>query len=267
MNVRLFPILFMFGALAQPQQPAAQQRGKRVIDDAVRALGGRKFLAMEDRVETGRAYSFYREELRGLTRAKVYTRYLVRPEPPVPGFIGLRERQNFGTKEDNGVLFTELGAWEVTFRGARPLPDERLKAYRDSTLRNIFYILRQRLGEPGLTFLYQSADIFENQPVDIVEISDAENRVVTVYFNQHTKLPVRQIFQRRNAVTKEKDDEVTLFSKYRDVSGVMWPYQILRERNGEKIFELFSDSVTINQNLKDNLFTLPSGMKILKKEK
>src|SRR5262249_53268835 len=66
-------------ALAQPAGrpvPNADKRGKQVIDDAVAALGGAKFLAMEDRVEAGRAYSFYREQLSGLSIAKIYTRYL-----------------------------------------------------------------------------------------------------------------------------------------------------------------------------------------------
>ena len=248
------------------QQESMQARGKRVVEEALQALGGSRFLAMEDRVESGRAYSFYREELQGLSKARIYTRYVVRPEPPVAGFFGIRERQVFGKDDNTGVLFNETGAWEVTFRGARPLADDRVKAYRESTLNNIFYILRQRLGEPGLSFLSQGSDIWENQPVEMVQIADAANRVVTVYFNQSSKLPVRQFYQRRNPVTKERDDEVTLYSKYRDVGGgVMWPFQILRERNGEKIFEIFSESVTINGNLKDDLFMLPGNIKVLKK--
>jgi hypothetical protein len=249
-------------------QQSRAERGKRVIDEALAAVGGKAYLGMMDRIEYGRAYSFYREELRGLTRAKIYTRYLTRPEPPAPDFIGLRERQNFGKNEDSGVLFNEQGGWEINFRGARPLPDQRLASYRDSTQRNIFYLLRQRLGEPGLTFEWRESDIFDNRPVEIVEIADGANRTVTVYFSQSSRLPVRQLFQRRNPVTKDRDDEVTLFSKYRDVGGgVQWPMQILRERNGEKIFELFSESVTVNQDLKDDLFTLAANQKILPKAK
>jgi hypothetical protein len=268
MTRRTFFLLGAGSAIGRAQTATAEQRGRRIVERALAALGGPRFLAMEDRVETGRAYSFYREELKGLSLAKIYTRYLPRPEPPVPGFAGVRERDVFGKKQDNYVLFTEADAWEVTFRGARPLPDERTRAYRDSTLRNIFYILRQRMTEPGLTFLSQGSDIFENRPVDIVEIGDAENRVVKVYFSQLNGLPVQQTFQRRNAVTREKDDEVTRYSKYRDVGGgAQWPFQIVRERNGEKIFELYSESVTVNANLTDDLFTLPVGVKMLKREK
>ena len=51
-----------------------QERGKKIVDAAIAALGGEKFLAMRDRVESGRVYSFYRSELRALSRATIYTR-------------------------------------------------------------------------------------------------------------------------------------------------------------------------------------------------
>ena len=104
--------------------------------------------------------------------------------------------------------------------------------------------------------------------MEIVDITDAENVMVTVYFSSSTKLPVRQVFKRRNPEYKDFDTEVTLFAKYRDVGGgVMWPYDIRRDRNGEKIYEMFADSVEINKNLKDDLFTLPANLKMLPKAK
>ena len=244
-----------------------QERGKRIVDEAVAALGGDNFLQMQDRVESGRAYSFYREELNGLSIAKIYTRYLIRPEPPVPGFVGVREREAFGKKEDSAVILADGKGYDITFRGARPLPDDRLERFKESTLRNVFYILRQRLGEPGLIMEFRGTDVVENQSVDIVDITDADNRIVTVYFSHVTHLPAKQVTYRRDPQTKDRVEEVTRYSKYRDVGGVMWPYDIQRERDGEKIYQMYSDSVAVNKDLKDNLFTLPADMKILKKPK
>jgi hypothetical protein len=259
-------LLALAGVAASAE--TSQERGKRIIDEALAALGGQNYLNVRDRVESGRAYSFYREKLSGLSRATIYTRYLVRPEPPEPGFLGVRERQAFGKDENSAVLFTEDRGYEITFRGARPLSDDLIQRFKESTLHNIFYILRQRLGEPGLIFESKGADVLDNQPVEIVDITDAQNRTVTVYFHQSTKLPVRQVFYRRDPQTKDRIEEVTVFAKYRDVGGgVMWPFSIQRERDQEKIYEIYSDSVTINQDLKDNLFTLPANLKILKKEK
>ena len=163
---------------------------------------------MEDRLESGRAYSFYRERLSGLTIARIYTRYL---SGAAPGQLALRERQSFGKSEESAVLFTEDNGYEITFRGARPLADDRLAAYRDSVLHNFFYILRQRMSEPGLVFDSRGSDIVDNQPVEIVDITDDQNRTVTVYFNQNTKLPSRQVYQRRDPKTGYRTEEVTLF--------------------------------------------------------
>lgn len=254
-------------ALVPLDAETSQERGKRIVDKAVVALGGNNFLQMQDRVESGRAYSFYREKLSGLSIARIYTRYLIRPEPPQSGFLGVREREAFGKKQDSAVLFIEGGGYNVTFRGARPLADDVLERFKESTLRNVFYILRQRLGEPGLILDSRGTDVVENQPVDIVDIVDADNRTITVSFNQITHLPAKQVTYRRDPKTKERIEEVTRFSKYRRVEGVMWPYDIQRERDGEKIYQMFSESVAINKGLTDNLFTLPSDMKILKKPK
>jgi hypothetical protein len=260
MNSRSLILLACCTLASAAAAETAAERGKRVVGEALQKLGGDAFLRVEDRVESGRGYGFYREELSGFALVKIYTRYLA----PVPGQLAVRERDAQGKNEDSAVLFTESGAWELTFRGARPLADLRYANYQDSALRNIFYILRQRLGEPGLALYSQGMDMHENRPVEIVDITDAENRTVTVYFDQLTKLPVRQIFKRRNPEYKDFDTEVTVFSKYRDVGGgVQWPCAIWRERNGEKTFELYSDSVAINRGLKDDLFALPANLKIL----
>jgi len=254
------PCLLLACALLAGAAETAQQRGRRVVYEALDALGGKQYLAMEDRVESGRAYSFYRQELQGLSLITIYTRYLVND----PGKVSLRERENFDKDQKSGVLFNETGAWEITFRGARPLDKQRIDTFRDGTLRNVFYILRERLNEPGMDFFSRGADLWDNRPVEIVDITDAAGLTTTIYFSSLDKLPVRQVFKRRNEQFKDFDTEESIFAKYRDVGGgVKWPYSIRRFRNGEKLLELYSESVQINRNLTDELFTLPADIKIL----
>jgi len=244
-----------------------QERGKRVVSECLNALGGDRYLKMENRQESGRAYSFYRERLSGLSIAKIYTRYYPGVQDTAHE-LAQRERENFGKKEDYGVLFTEKEAWDVTFRGARPLAADRFARYKETTLRDIFYILRMRFHEPGLIFESRGSDVIENSPVEIVDITDADNLTTKVYFHQITKLPVRQVFYRRDEVTKDRNEEVTRYSKYRDAGGgVQWPFAIERDRNGEKIYEIFSDSVKVdNPKEPEGLYSLPSTIKLLKPE-
>jgi len=251
-------------AAAAMRAETPEERGNALKDKLVKALGGEQFLNMRDRTEEGRAYSFYREQLSGLSVVKIYTKY---QEKPGPGdFPAVRERQAFGKKEDDAILFVEGAVHEVTYRGARPLADDRLQRYIETTNRNILYIVRKRLREPGMIFESPGGDVIENQPVQVLKVTDPQNRTVTVYLHRSTFLPVLQRFSLMDPILKERREEVTRFNKYRSVSGVMWPYDIQRERDGEKIFQMFAEAVTVNNNLPDKLFMLPSGIKILKKD-
>jgi len=243
-------------------QPAS--RGKKFVEGVVGALGGDRFLHMQNRIEGGRAYSFYNEQLSGLTIATIYTEYL--DQPPAKG-VAIRERQVFGKHQDYSVLFFEDEGWDVTFRGARPLSDQPLSRYLNSTLNNIFYILRERYNEPGLEFDYIGDDVFQNTEVALVDVIDSENHTVHVMFDRNTKLPVRQSFDYVDQTTKMRMTEATVYAKYREVMGIMWPYSIQRERNDEKVYEIYSDRVQFNQNLPSSTFSLPPGVKMLPKEK
>jgi hypothetical protein len=247
------------GAYAQavpPQTAPQDQRGRKVVDAAIAALGGEKFLNMEDRVESGRAYSFYRDNLSGLSIAKIYTRYITVNPLKSGDELGVRERQAFGKNEDTAVVFREEGAANINWRGAKEMPAEDFARYRESTLHNIFYILRVRLHETGLIFESVGSDVVDRVPVDIVDVIDAKNRTVRVFFDQITKLPVKQSFSRLDPLTKDRYEEVTRFDRYRENDGIEWPQQITRERNGEKIYQIFAESVAFNQNLTDDLFSL-----------
>ncbi len=265
MTRRAFTALAGFLPLRATAQTKAE-KGKRALEETIHALGGENFLRMRNRTESGRAYSFYRDRLSGLTRARIYTEYT---DNPAPGKLGIRERQSFGkkAKEDSATLFIDGEGYDITYKGARPLPDALLERYRQTTWHNFFYIARMRLKEPGLIVEYTGQDVIENQSVDILDIYDAQNENVTVYVSSVTKLPVRQRFYRRDPLTKDRIQEVTRFSKYKLTNtGVQWPLDLQRERDTEKLTEIYDESVTTDTNPAATLFQLPPGITMLPKE-
>jgi hypothetical protein len=254
-------------ALAAPGE-TSKERGRRLLDKIIAALGGDNFRGMQTRTELGRAYSFYRDQLNGLAVARIYTKYLEPEEKPSGDGAGILElqRQVFGKKLEDAVLFTTAEAFDVTFRGAKPLADDRVKQFHESTLQDIFYILRERLSEPGMEFESPGPDVIENQPVEALDIFDSSNRSIRVWVNSSTFLPIKQRFTRWDPTINDHREEVTRYSKYRDVGhGVMWPFDTQRERDTEKIFEMYSEKVTVNDALPESMFELPNGIKILKK--
>jgi hypothetical protein len=240
-----------------------QEQGKLLVEKALAALGGEAFLRIGNLVKTGRAYSFYREDLRGLAVITVYERF----DPIMPeaaeDWLPVSRREVYTAKGDYYSLFQNGQGWEVTYRGARPLPQERLRRYREATRRDFFYFLRYRFGEPGLYFYHRGVEIIDNVPTDAVDITDTESNTVTVYFRRSDGLPVQQVYSRLDPKTRVPYEEKTVFSKYRQVDAVTLPWNIRQERDGEKIFELFGASIQVNQSLGDDLFTLRQGIDLL----
>ena len=240
-----------------------QEKGRKLIAEAQAALGGEKFMGMRDRIEEGRAYSYYRERLSGLDVARFETMYADAAKG-----IKQRDKQVFGKKQDYFVIFGGDGkAWDVSYRGAKPMEEEQIKNWEEGVLRNAMYILRCRANDKDMIFERRGQEVFENQPVEIVDVTDGENREVAIYLHASTKLPVRGYYKRQNAKDKGWDEQDTRYAKYRLTQGVMWPWAITRSRNGERNLELYSNEVTINSGLPASNFEVGAGAKMVPTKK
>jgi hypothetical protein len=258
-------LTFIAMAVSLHSQSTAQPpgKGKQVIDQAIQALGGDAFLHMKTRIASGRIYSFFHDRTSGSDIAKIFTAY--DSAPPAKG-LGVRERELLGKKQDYSYLFLGDQAFDITYRGARPIPDESWDRYERTTRNDILYFLRSRRNEPGLLFDYVGSDVYLSMHVEIVDITDQAGNTVRVFFDHNSMLPVRVTFNWLDPTTRQRFDEETNFSKWRNAGdGVMWPFTIERQRNGYKVYQMFADKVEINPELPAGIFDLPSGAKVLKK--
>jgi hypothetical protein len=262
MKTSLISIVLAASLAAQPNsQPSG--KGKQVIDQTVQALGGDAFLQMKTRFSSGRIYSFFHDRTSGADVARIYVAYDA--TPPSKG-LAVREREVLGKKQDYSYLFLSDQAFDITFRGARPVPDEDWDRYARTTKNDILYFLRFRHNEPGVFYDYIGSQVYLSMHVEVVDITDQAGQTVRVYIDHNTMLPVRATFSWLDATSREHFDEETNFSKWRNVGeGVMWPFTIERQRNGYKVFQMFADKVEINQELPAGIFDLPAGAKVLKK--
>jgi hypothetical protein len=238
-------------------------KGKQVVDQALAALGGNRFLDMKNRVAKGRIYSFFHDQISGFDVTTTVTEYL--PEATQNG-LGIREREILGKKQDYSYLFLPNQAWDITFRGARPIEEDAWRRYFRTTENDVLYILKVRHNEPGLQYDYIGNEVFLSTHVDVVDITDANDRVVRVYFDHNTFLPIRETFSWQDEQTREHNDEEIDYDKWRDAGdGIMWPFTIERQRNGYKTYQMFATHVMVNQTIPANTFELPAGAKILKR--
>ena len=244
-----------------------QEKGKRLVHAALDALGGNAFQSVYNQVTSGRAYSFYNARVRGLARITVYDRY----EPMQPNadadWLPVSRKEIYTEKGDYYSLFLNGKAWEVTFQGARPLPEDMIIRYRVSVRRDLLYFLRYRLNEEGLYYYYTGLEIVDNIPTESVEITDGEGETITVYLRQDDGLPHMAVYLRRDPKTRIPFEEKTIWSKYRpDSSGALLPWNVRKERDGQQVFEQFASSVETNTDIAAKVFQLPNGITMLDPE-
>jgi hypothetical protein len=255
----------LFSQQAQKQEP----RAKELLMQSITALGGDKFLKMASRQESGRIYGFYRQQLSGLSKAEILTRYTDSYTPkalklPFQERVNLLNKKN---KVDYWLLFDGEDRQEVTFRGARPMPKSQVFRFRESNLGNPLFILRFRLNEPDLELRYLRSDVVDNIPVERLELYfGADAKTITLTLFRDTKLPLNSVHTWRNPLTKLAIEERIILGNYRDADGVKWPFNFVRERDGEKDYELFADEVKINPGFEAKMFEIPGKMARLKRE-
>jgi hypothetical protein len=87
---------------------------------------------------------------------------------------------------------------------------------------------------------------------------DSDNRTIRIAFADNTRLPIRKSVETRDPRMQRKIEEIEYYSNYHPIDGVETPFQITRERNQIKIFQVFFDKCEYNTSLSDALFTKES---------
>lgn len=250
-------------AIAPLAAETRQERARRLVDQALEAIGGQAFLDIQTQVRAGRAYSFYNRQVRGRARITIYDRFDdPRPEAS-EDWLPVRRREVYTEKGDYYALFLNGDGYEVTYRGAVPQPEDYMLRYRLGTRRDIFYFLRYRREEPGLYYYFNGTEIIDNVPCHSLDIVDAEGEAITLFVRQSDSLPLEQRYLRRDPKTRIPYEEKTVFGRYRPVGSTLLPWMVRRERDGEQVFELFAQSYELNRPLGEDLFQLPSDLPLL----
>jgi len=88
---------------------------------------------------------------------------------------------------------------------------------------------------------------------------NAKNESVTLFFDDDTHLPVKKSFEWRDPVDRQKNLEEEIYENYRQVAGIMAPYNVTRYFNGDMASQRFFNSVAINDGLDPAMFDPNSG--------
>lgn len=233
-------------AISPDQENARKARA--IVDQALQALGGQTYLTIRDREQQGRGYGFHHGQPTG--GGGVFWSFTEFPD---------KERVEVTKERDIAELYVGNKGWEITYKGPRPLDPKDLDDYLRRRRFSLETVLRTWLNDPGVVLLYEGAANAAQHPASQITLINAQNESVTLYFDTDTHLPVKKSFSWRDPVDKQKNIEEEVYENYRQVSGVMAPYNITRYFNGDMTSQRFLNTVTINQGLDPAMFDPKSG--------
>jgi hypothetical protein len=219
------------------------RKAKAVVEQAIQALGGETYLTIRDREQQGRGYGFHHGRPNG--GGSVFWSFTEFPD---------KERVEVTKERDIAELYIGNKGYEITYKGPHPIEQKDLDDYLRRRRFSLDMVLRTWVNDPGVVLLYEGLAVAAQHPATQITLINSQNESVTLYFDTDTHLPVKKSFSWRDPVDRQKNIEEEVYENYRQVSGVMAPYNITRYFNGDMASQRFLNSVTINQGLDPAMF-------------
>lgn len=241
-----------------PDQSAA--KAKQIIQQAIDALGGQAYLNVHDITCNGHLGQFgHSGDLNGFEN---FIDYAVPPS---------KDRTENLPKRNIIEINNGDKGWVLDRGGVSEMAVSDVNRYQEDIKIDLDNILRNRVHEPNMIFRYAGPDVVDLHEVDWIELIDSENRTIRIAFNRSNHLPVRKTVDTRNPNSQLKSQEIEYYSLYHPIEGIQTAFQITRERNELKVYQVFFDKCQYNTGVSDALFTKESlderWAKIGKKEK
>jgi hypothetical protein len=228
-----------------PEQSSA--KAKQLLEQAIQTLGGDAYLNVHDVTCTGRLSQFGHSG--DLTGFETFIDYTKLPD---------KDRTENFKKRNLIDVFNGNQGWVLDQAGVSEAPEDSIAEFQENLKKDLDNILRTRIKEPGVIFRYAGPDVVDLREVDWVELVDPDGRTIRIAFVKATHVPIRKVIVTRDPSTRLRSEEVEYYSLYQTVQGIQTPYQITRERNGIKVYQVFFTDCKFNTGLSDSLFTKES---------
>ncbi len=234
---------------AAPKQTAgetSEQRGRKLLDQMLEALGGDAWLNRRNLRELGHLARFFRGAPTGIVIDYTSTHQFAsggRPDATRIGFITDKSIIFPGKKIDIVQIWINNEGHEVTYKGNAALPKAQVEDYfrrQDHSLESIFSVW---LKAPGVMVIDEGSTMVERRLTERVSILSANNDAVTLDIDVATHLPRRRTFEWRNETFKDRDEDAEEYDDYHTVQGLPTPYTLTRYHNGDMVSQSFISKV------------------------
>ena len=225
--------------------PTNQQKARALVDGMIQALGGQAYLTAQDYYAEGRSGSYHNESLQGTS---LFYRFWKWPD---------KDRIELTKQRDIVQLYVGDDAYEITYKGIRPLSLEKEERVKQAIIRRHYSlenVLRNWLKEPGILLLDEGPSISEGHMAEKLTIINSKNESVTILVDPLTHLPLEKRFSVRDPRYRDRDEEVQIYGDWKEFQGINTPRMTVIKRNGETISQQIILNITYNIHPSDALF-------------
>jgi hypothetical protein len=229
-------------------------KARTALDAMVKALGGDAWLNLKDVEREGHIAAFFHGTPDVGTT--LFWEFHAWPD---------HDRMEYTKHRDVVQFYEGQKGIEVTYRGAKPLPQEQVDDFMRRRAHSIETAVKVWLKDPNTILVYEGQRMAERHMADQVTMISADNEAITIQMDVQTHLPLSRSFQWRDPVYKDKNTDVEEYADYHDVEGFPTAYSITRVHNGDTVRQLYIDKVHYNQDLPGDFWDIDAVAKRIKK--
>jgi len=237
------------------------RKARALLDQTIAALGGQAYLTYEIKGEQGRYYPLYhgRTNSAGIP----YNYYVQYPDKDRFEVIHLQAYHmlifdvgnvQIKDKSDIVIIHNGLKGYEITYKGTAAQDPEDLASSLRRRQHSLEWVFRKWSNDPGVALFSDGVAVVDGRAADQVTLLNSQNDSVTVYLDQNTHLPIKTSFSWRDPTDKQKNTEEEIYDLYKPVDGIMTPYSITRNFNGEMSMQRFVNVVKYNVKMPEAAF-------------
>ena len=248
---------FTCPAFAQaPQGPDANsQLARAKLQAMLSALGGQRWLSLQNVYTYGRTSGFYQ----GKPTGAIEDYYAWRTPSG-------QERIEGGKKHDDIEIFSGNDCWSATYLGKKPLPKDLCQDYLRRRDHSIDVALRVWMNDPKTILIDDGQSLSERHLTDDVTLINADNDSITIQMDAETHLPRSCTFEWRDPIYHDKDTDREEYDNYHLIDGFPTPFSVTRFHNGDISNQRYLYKAGYNVALPPDAFDINASAARVKKK-
>jgi len=245
---------------AQTPASSVDQKSQEIIDHAIEALGGQKYLG----VQTVTGKGFFTSYKDGMSQIPArFLDYIAYPDRERTEFTGAGIKTIQTNTGDTGWMF------DGTYKKISDQTPAQVDDFKQAMRTSLEYLLRGYWKKEGGKITYvgrREAGVGKRN--EAIRLTFPDDTWIEYEFGARDFLPAKIIYKRERKDMDSGDmvmmtEEDQLF-KFITVDGVTAPWVIDHFINGKQSSRINYESVQYNQRFADNLFTKPTDVKSIK---